>query len=49
MFLSFITPTYNRKNLLQETLDSIFETKLDIEYEVIVVDDCSSDDTQIMN
>jgi teichuronic acid biosynthesis glycosyltransferase TuaG len=47
MFLSFITPTYNRKNLLQETLDSIFETKLDIEYEVIVVDDCSSDDTQM--
>lgn len=46
MRLSFIVPTYNRKELLQETLESIFEIDFDIAYEVIIVDDCSSDGTE---
>lgn len=46
MFLSFVVPTYNRKNLLQETLDSILDADFSIGYEVIIVDDCSSDDTE---
>ena len=46
MLLSFVVPTYNRVNLIQETLDSIFNTKFEVEYEVIIVDDSSSDDTK---
>ncbi|MFK2823429.1 glycosyltransferase family 2 protein [Arcobacter sp. YIC-80] len=48
MFLSFVVPTYNRACLIQETLDSILNTQFEVEYEVIIVDDCSSDNTQEM-
>ena len=43
--VSVIIPTYNRANLLKETLESVFaQTYTD--YEVIVIDDGSTDDTE---
>ncbi|MNO20292.1 N-acetylglucosaminyl-diphospho-decaprenol L-rhamnosyltransferase [compost metagenome] len=44
---SIIIPTYNGKNFLQQCLDSI-EAYTDLPYEVIVVDDGSSDGTEKM-
>lgn len=45
-FLSFIIPCYNRAYCIKETITSIYQQKnLDIPFEVICVDDCSSDDT----
>lgn len=46
MLLSFIVPTYNRGYLIQETLDSILSSHFMVEYEVLIVDDCSSDNTK---
>ncbi|MFO0058632.1 MAG: glycosyltransferase family 2 protein, partial [Cyanobacteriota bacterium] len=48
MFLSVVIPTYNRLPILQKCLRALEEQKLErpVErYEVIVVDDGSSDDT----
>jgi glycosyltransferase involved in cell wall biosynthesis len=45
--VSICIPTYNRKGLLKETLESIFmQTYKD--YEVVIVDDGSTDDTEQM-
>ena len=45
--ISICIPTYNRKGLLKETLESIFmQTYKD--YEVVIVDDGSTDDTEQM-
>lgn len=45
--ISICIPTYNRKNYLKETLESIFaQTYKD--YEVVIVDDGSSDGTEQM-
>lgn len=41
MNLSIIIPTYNAKDTISKTLDSIKEQKLSISYEVILVNDCS--------
>ncbi|MBQ7155159.1 MAG: glycosyltransferase family 2 protein, partial [Synergistaceae bacterium] len=41
---SVIMPTYNRKDMLAEAIDSVLKQSLR-ELEVIVVDDCSSDGT----
>lgn len=46
MLLSFVVPTYNRNYLIQETLDSIVSCNFEVGYEVIIIDDCSQDDTQ---
>ena len=44
--LTYIVPAYNASASIQRTLDSIFSLPLSkSEYEVIVVDDCSTDDT----
>ena len=44
--LTYIVPAYNASASIQRTLDSIFSLPLsESEYEVIVVDDCSTDDT----
>jgi glycosyltransferase involved in cell wall biosynthesis len=44
MKLSFIIPFYNGKKYIQECLDSLYEQDLkENEYEVLVVDDCSTD------
>lgn len=44
MKVSIIIPTYNRKQLLYETLQTIFSQTLE-PYEIIVVDDHSTDNT----
>lgn len=49
MKISFVTPTYNRADLLIETIGSILESVdfvSGLDYELIVVDDASSDDTR---
>lgn len=45
MYFSVVIPTYNRADLLRETLDSIFAQSF-TDYEVIVVDDGSTDGTE---
>ncbi len=42
--LSFVIPTYNRKNFLRKCIDSIMLQKIK-NYEIILVDDCSNDRT----
>lgn len=42
--LSICVPTYNRRTLLQTTLESLRDQSLN-DYELIVCDDCSPDDT----
>jgi len=44
---SVVIPTYNRQEHLQRALDSVFAQQFD-DYEVIVVDDGSTDDTRCM-
>ncbi|MCE0497071.1 MAG: glycosyltransferase family 2 protein [Methylacidiphilales bacterium] len=44
MFFSVIIPTYNRADMLRETLESVFAQTFE-DYEVIVVDDGSTDHT----
>ncbi|MFO4719357.1 glycosyltransferase family 2 protein [Vibrio cholerae] len=49
MKISFVTPTYNRSELLVETIESILESInyiSDLDYELVIVDDASSDNTQ---
>ena len=45
MQVSVVLSTYNKARLLQRTLDSIFRQRVPFNYEVIVVDDGSQDDT----
>lgn len=35
---SVVIPTYNRKKLLQETLESVLKQNVDVDYEIIIVD-----------
>ena len=44
--LSFVVPTYNRIKLIEETLNSILATDFGLVYEVIIVDDYSTDNTK---
>ncbi|WP_225413871.1 glycosyltransferase family 2 protein [Stigmatella hybrida] len=44
-FFSVIIPTYNRAQLLERTLESVFAQAF-TDYEVLVVDDGSTDDTE---
>jgi GT2 family glycosyltransferase len=46
--LSIVIVNYNVKNLLKRCLESVFEYEKDIEFEVIVVDNSSSDRSQEM-
>lgn len=43
--LSVIIPTYNSKKWINRTLDSLINQSLDIDYEIIVIDDGSTDGT----
>jgi len=47
MLFSVVIPTYSRSQLLRATLESVFAQTF-TDYEVIVVDDGSTDDTQEM-
>ncbi|EES89362.1 glycosyltransferase family 2 protein [Helicobacter canadensis] len=44
MFFTIAIPTYNRANLLQRCLDSIKKQDF-MDYEVLILDDCSTDNT----
>jgi len=43
--LSFIIPAYNRERVIGDSLDSIYNQHLTIPFEVVVVDDASTDNT----
>ncbi len=43
--VTVIVATYNHQNYLNEALDSILAQACNFEYEVIIVDDCSTDET----
>lgn len=45
MTASFIIPTFNASSTIIRCLDSIYALEWENEYEVIVVDDCSTDNT----
>lgn len=45
MKLSIIVVTYNQENYIRQCLDSILAQKVDVDYEVIIADDCSKDIT----
>ena len=45
MKLSICVPTYNRSQLIVDTINNITDVCKDVDYELIIVDDCSSDDT----
>lgn len=44
--VSVIIPTFNRKEVLQQAISSALDQKGAMELEVIVVDDCSTDETE---
>lgn len=44
-FFSVVIPTYNRADFILQTLDTVFKQSFQ-DYEVIVVDDCSTDNTK---
>lgn len=44
--LSVLVITYNQEKYISQTLDSILSQKHNYDYEVVVGDDCSSDDTK---
>ena len=43
--LTIILPTFNKKDYIAQTLDSIFMQKTIYSYQVIIADDASSDGT----
>lgn len=43
--LSVIVPTYNHEKYIEECINSILMQKVDFEYEVLIGEDCSTDDT----
>lgn len=45
-FISFIIPTYNREKTIEEAIDSIYVQNISVPFEVIVTDDCSTDNTK---
>ena len=45
MLISFFVPCYNEENNIENTLDVIKESAAHIHYEIIVVDDGSTDRT----
>jgi GT2 family glycosyltransferase len=45
MDLSVVIVNYNTRDLLRDCLNSVFNSKVDFEYNVIVVDNCSPDDS----
>ena len=44
--ISFIIPSYNSANTIKRAIDSILNQNTDIEYEIIVIDDGSTDNTE---
>lgn len=48
MKISVIIPVYNGANTIERCLDSIFCQKVGNDVEVIVVNDCSTDNTRAL-
>ena len=46
MSLTVLVFTYNHENYVSQALDSVLMQEFDGEYEIVVVDDCSTDNTQ---
>lgn len=46
MMLSIYVPTYNHEKYIAETLDSILMQKTEYRYEILVGEDCSTDNTR---
>lgn len=46
IFLSIIIPAYNVEDYIEKCVDSIFFQNIPCEYEVIIVEDCSTDNTK---
>ncbi|HWZ23211.1 MAG TPA: glycosyltransferase family 2 protein, partial [Cytophagaceae bacterium] len=46
-FFSIVIPTYNREKCILNTLDTVFSQTFR-DYEVIVVDNCSTDQTELV-
>ena len=46
MLISVIIPTYNRSNFLKKTIKTLIQQKTDVIYEIIIIDDGSTDDTK---
>lgn len=44
--ISIIIPSYNRANLVGEAIDSILAQKVDADIEIVIGDDCSTDNTR---
>ena len=44
--LSICTRSYNIENFLEEALDSFLMQKTDFPFEIVIDDDCSTDNTQ---
>lgn len=45
IMLSVVVETYNHEQYIEKCLDSILQQKVNFEYEIIVADDCSTDET----
>ena len=48
MLISVIIPTYNRSNFLKNTIKTLLKQKTDVIYEIIIIDDGSTDDTKFI-
>ena len=46
VLISVVVPSYNRADTVGETLDSILQQKVDADIEIIVGDDCSTDNAR---
>jgi len=46
MKLSIIMPVYNEENTIKNIIERVFSTGFDVDYELIIVNDCSTDGTK---
>jgi len=46
MLLSIVMPVYNHLDLTQQAIKNIYETQMDVDFELIIVNDGSTDDTK---
>ena len=44
--ISVIIPSYNRANTVGETIESILAQKVDADIEIVIGDDCSTDNAR---